>query len=162
MEPIAQSALAGLIAALVATAILGISRCVRQRLARRQDVKYIHGLLIQGKRRVIEAEDTFHGGMGTVMPADVLRAAQYNNMTKELGVAIERWALNLSHAQRKDIYDALDWYHTGGLYATKRDEGVVFMDIPEGRWPTVEMSMEAAREKFDRLEALEWLKLSEE
>ena len=97
-----------------------------------------------------------------MMPADVLRAAQYNNMTKELGVAIERWALNLSHAQRKDIYDALDWYHTGGLYATKRDEGVVFMDIPEGRWPTVEMSMEAAREKFDRLEALEWLKLSEE
>ena len=83
-------------------------------------------------------------------------------MTKELGVAIERWALGLSHAQRKEVYDALDWYHTDGLYATKRDDGVAFMDLPEGRWPTVEMSIEAAREKFDRLEAIGWLRLNED
>ena len=41
MEPIAQSAVAGLIAALTATAILGIARYIRQRLAKRRDVKYI-------------------------------------------------------------------------------------------------------------------------
>ena len=162
MESIAQSAIAGLIAALAATTILGVSRYVRQRLAERQDIKYLRGLLIQGKRRVIEAEDTFHEGMGTLMPADVLRAAQYNNMTKEIGVAIQRWALSLSHVQRKDLYDAMDWYHTDGLYATKSKGKVVFMDVPEGRWPTAEMSMEAARRKFDRLEAIEWLKLEDD
>ena len=162
MESIAQSAIAGLIAALAATTILGVSRYVRQRLAERRDIKYLRGLLIQGKRRVIAAEDTLHEGMGTLMPADVLRAAQYNNMTKQVGVAIERWALSLSHAQRKDIYDALDWYHTDGLYAAKKNGEVVFMDLPEGRWPTAEMTMEAARSRFDRLEAIKWLKLQDD
>ena len=159
MESIAQSATAGLIAALAATIILGVSKYIRQRLAERQDIRYLRSLLIQGKTHVLTAEDTFHEGIDRLMPADVLRAAQYNNMTKEIGVAIERWASSLSHAQRKDIYDALDWYHTDGLYATKSNGKVVFMDVPEGRWPTTEMSMEAATRKFDRLESIEWLNL---
>ena len=70
--------------------------------------------------------------------------------------------MSLSHVQRKDLYDAMDWYHTDGLYATKSKGKVVFMDVPEGRWPTAEMSMEAARRKFDRLEAIEWLKLEDD
>ena len=162
MDSIAESAIAGLIAALVATTILGLAKYIRQWLAKRQDVHYIRGLLVQGRGRVLTAKDTFHKGMKAVMPADVLRAAQYNNMITEVGVALERWTVNLSHGQRKEVYDALDWYHTDGLYATRRDGAVVFKDIPEGRWPTVEMSMEAAREKFDKLQSIEWLKLNEE
>ncbi len=162
MESIAQSAVAGLIAALVATTILGLAKYLRQWLAKRQDVRHLRGLLLQGKERVMKAEDTFHEGMGTLMPSDLLRAAQYNNMIREVGVALDRWVLNLSHAQRKDVYDALDWYHTDELYATKKDGEVVFMELLEGRWPTTEMSMEAARRKFEKLQSIKWLKLEDD
>ena len=59
MDSIAQSAVAGLIAALVATAILGLARYLRQELAKRRDVRYIRGLLIEGRKRVLESKDTF-------------------------------------------------------------------------------------------------------
>ena len=52
--------------------------------------------------------------------ADALRAAQYDNMLKELDVALEKWLPNLSNAQRKDVYDALDWYHIGKLQSNKK------------------------------------------
>ena len=159
MDSMTQSAFAGLIAALVATTILGLAKYVRQWWAKRQDVRYIRGLLVQGRKRVMGAKDTFHEGMGTSMPSDVLRAAQYNNMIREVRVAFESWSMNLSHGQRKDVYDALDWYHTHGLYATNKDGTVVFMELPEGRWPTTEMSMGAARKKFEKLQSIKWLKL---
>ena len=69
----------------------------------------------------MEAEDTFNKGMDATTSSDALRAAQYNNMMKQVGVALERRTVYLSHDQRNDIYDSLDWYHTDGLYATKED-----------------------------------------
>ena len=162
MDSVVQSAVAGLIAALAATTILGLAAYVRQRLAKRRDVNYLRGIFVEGRKRVIDAEDTFHKGMGKVIPEDVLRAAQYNNMMRQVGVALAKWTVNLSHAQRKEIYDALDWYHTDGLYATKKDGAVEFGELPEGRWPTTTMSMEAAREKFEKLQSIKWLKLKAE
>ena len=159
METIAQGAVAGLIAALVTTIILGLAKYALQRFANRQDVKYIRALLTQGRRRVMAAEDTVNKDMGTLIPADVLRAAQYNNMIREVGVALEKWTVNLNHGQRTDLYDALDWYHTDGLYATMKEGKVMFTELPEGIWPTVEMSSEAASNKFGRLQTVEWLKL---
>ena len=162
MESIAQGAVAGLIAALAATVFLGLTGYVRQRLAKRRDVRYIRNLLIKGRKRVMEAKDTFHSGMRMMMPADTLRAAQYNNMIREVGVTLESWTVNLSHAQRKDVYNALDWYQTDGLNATKKDGEVVFVELPEGRWPTTTMSKEAAKEKFEKLQSIKWLKLKED
>ena len=159
MDSIAQSAVAGLIAALAATAILGLAKYVYQRLANHRDVGHVRNILIRGRTRVMGAKDTPHQGMGVMMPADVLRAAQYNYMIREVGIALERWAVNLSHAQRKYIYDALDWYHADGLYTSKRDGKVVFMELPEGKWPTEEMSTQEARRKFDQLRSIKWLKL---
>ena len=159
MESIAQSAVAGLIAALTATAILGFAKCVRQWSAKRQDVRYLRNLLTEGRKRVLEAGDTFHKGMNATSSGDALRAAQYNNMIREVGVALEKWTVNLNHGQRMDLYDALDWYHTDGLYATMKECKVMFTELPEGRWPTVEMSSEAASNKFGRLQTVEWLKL---
>ena len=121
MESIAQSAVAGLIAALTATAILGFAKCVRQWSAKRQDVRYLRNLLTEGRKRVLEAGDTFHKGMNATSSGDALRAAQYNNMVKRLGIALEKWMVDLSHDQRKDIFDALDWYHTDSLQAVKKD-----------------------------------------
>ena len=159
MESIAQSAVAGLIAALTATAILGFAKCVRQWSAKRQDVRYLRNLLTEGRKRVLEAGDTFHKGMNATSSGDALRAAQYNNMVKRLGIALEKWMVDLSHDQRKDIFDALDWYHTDSLQAVKKDGKAVFIDIPDGRWPTTEMSLEVTNEKFEKLQSIMWLKL---
>ena len=159
MESIAQSAVAGLIAALTATAILGFAKCVRQWSAKRQDVRYLRNLLTEGRKRVLEAGDTFHKGMNATSSGDALRSAQYNNMVKRLGIALEKWMVDLSHDQRKDIFDALDWYHTDSLQAVKKDGKAVFIDIPDGRWPTTEMSLEVANEKFEKLQSIMWLKL---
>ena len=159
MESITEGAVAGLIAALAATAILGLAKNIHRWWANHQDVKHVRRVLKQGRNRVMAASDTLHKDMGVTMPADVLRAAQYNHMIRELGVTLDRWAVNLSHAQRKDLYNALDWYHAEGLYATKRDGKVVFMELPEGKWPTTEMSLQEATRKFDQLQSIEWLKL---
>ena len=159
MESIAEGAVAGLIAALAATAILGLAKYIHRWWANHQDVKHIRRVLNQGRNRVMAASDTFQKGLGVTMPADVLRAAQYNNMIREVGVTLDKWAGNLSHAQRKDLYNALDWYHADGLYATKRDGKVEFMELPEGKWPTTEMSLQEASRKFDQLQSIKWLKL---
>ena len=159
MESIAQSAVAGVIAALTATAILGLAKYVHHRRANHQDVGHVRNILIQGRTRVMGAKDTFHQGMSAMMPADVLRAAQYNSIIREVSVALDRWAVNLSHEQRKDLYDALDWHHADGLYATRRDGKVVFKEFPEGKWPTDEMSTQEAKRKFDQLRSVKWLKL---
>ena len=110
------------------------------------------------------AEDKFFEEMDATASADIIRARQYNRMIKELGVAFEMWAVNLSHTQRKEIYDALDWYHvrTDAQFAIERDGKVVFQEVPDGKWPAPEMSAGKAKEKFDRLRGIEWLKLDTE
>ena len=159
MNPITQGAIAGLIAALAATAILGIASYSHNLWAKHQDVKYLRNLLSDGRKRVMEAEDTFHSGMNATMPADVLRAAQYNYIMKEVGLALERWTVHLSHDQRKDIYDALDWYNQSGLHAVKRNGQVQFVELPDGRWPTTTMTAEEAQRRFEKLRSIKWLKL---
>ena len=49
---------------------------------------------------MLEAGDTFHKGMNATSSGDALRAAQYNNMVKRLGIALEKWMADLSHDQR--------------------------------------------------------------
>ena len=92
MESIAQGAIAGLIAAL----IFGLLNDVHKRWNKHKDARYIRDLLIQGEKYVMEAEDTFHKGMGASMSSGALRAAQYNNMLRQVGVALERWTVDLS------------------------------------------------------------------
>ena len=162
MESIALSAVAGVIAALAATAILGIARYVRHLWGRRQDVKYIRALIIEGKGRVMEAKDMYFEGMDASISEGAARAAQYNIMLKQIGLALEKWAVMLSHDQRKDIYDALDWYHTNpeGLPAIRHNGQVVIVQLPEGRLPIEDMSLQAAKDSFKKLESIKWLKLN--
>ena len=114
MSSIAPGAIAGVIAALTATAILGIARYVRRFAARRQDIRAIREILLVGKKRVLESKDTCNTNMHTTIPGNVLRAAQYNNMIKQLSIALEKWPANLRYNQRKEILEALDWYNTNG------------------------------------------------
>lgn len=158
-----SSALEGLItgtgAGLAVTVILGIAQWLRLYWSRWNDVKYIRDLLIQGKKRVIEAEDTHHSGMNSMMSEDNLRAAQYNLLMRHMEVALEKWTIHLSHSQRRDLLKALDWFHIDSLYGLPGHGTVEFYEPPAGRWPTKEMSIQHAEEKFQKLESVKWLKL---
>ena len=108
------------------------------------------------------AKDVYFTHMDASMSAGAIRAAQYNIMLKQIGLALEKWAVMLSHKQRKNIYDALDWHHANpeGLPAIKRNGHAVVVELPEGRLPVEEMSLQAAKESFEKLESIKWLKLS--
>ena len=138
MEDMAESAVAGLIAALTATSILGVAKWVYQRHLQRLDVKQIQEVLTDGRRRVLEAKEAFNHNMDATLPGDMLRAAQYNLMIKQLRIALDHTTSNLSYAKRKDIFDALDWYHAKSLYFTRDAAGdpVSKDDLPVGNWPT--------------------------
>ena len=115
-----------------------------------RDVKQIREVLTTGRKRVMDA----------TLPGDVLRAAQYNLIIKQLRVALDHTTSKLPYAKRKDIFDALDWYHVKFLYATKDErDNPVFRDLPDGSWPTTEMQESQAVDKFKRLESIKWLKL---
>ena len=162
MCSIVESAFAGMIAAMTATAILGVAKWVRQWWLRSQDIEYLRSVLIEGRKLVMEAKDTPHPGTDATSSADTWRAALYNNMIKKLDVALEKWLVNLSHKQRKDIFDALNWYHTDALHATLKNGKMEFVDLPNGKWPTTEMPMNVAKEKFEKLQSIKWLKLKAE
>ena len=158
MNSIASSAVAGVIAGLTVTAILAIASCVRRCSARRQDIRTIREILLEGRKRVLKAEDTPDANMNTTIPGDALRAAQYNNMIKKLSVVLEKWPTHLTNDQRKDVFEALDWHKTDSLKATKNKLGqVTFVELPEGRWPYNDMRSEFAEEKFSRLKSIKWL-----
>ena len=160
MDGIGGNAVAGLIAALAATTILGVGKWIRLAYLRHLDVKYVREVITDGRRRVMGSKDTFHHGMNATLTADTLRSAQYNLMIKQLMVALDHATSTLSHDQRKDVFDALDWYHTHSLHARKNNHGKpVFVDLPLGRWPTTEMQERRAVDKFKLLESIKWLKL---
>ena len=79
MPDIAGSAVAGLIAALTATTILGAAKWIHLKYLQRLDVKQIREVLTTGRKRVMDA----------TLPGDVLRAAQYNLIIKQLRVALD-------------------------------------------------------------------------
>ena len=142
--------MAGLIAALTATIILGAAKWIHLKYFQRLDVKQIREVLTTGRKRVMDA----------TLPGDVLRAAQYNLIIKQLRVALDHTTSKLPYAKRKDIFDALDWYHVKFLYATKDErDNPVFRDLPDGSWPTTEMQESQAVDKFKSLESIKWLKL---
>ena len=161
MEDIAGSAVAGLIAAVAATIILGVAKWVYQKHLQRLDVKQIQEVLTDGRRRVLEAKKTFNHNMNATLPVDMLRAAKYNLMIKQLRVALDHTTSNLSYAKRKGIFDALDWYHVNSLYLIKDAAGnpVSKDDLPVGNWPTNAMQEIQAIDKFKGLESIKWLKL---
>ena len=160
MQDIAGGAVAGVIAALTATAILVSLKWIHREYLRHLDVKQIREVLTTGRKRVMESKETFYHRMGATVPGDVLRAAQYNLIIKQLRVALDHTTSKLPYAKRKEIFNALDWYHVKSLWATKDKCGnPVFVDLPVGSWRWNEMQESQAVDKFKRLESIKWLKL---
>ena len=75
MEDLAGNAVAGLIAALTATTILGAAKWIYLKHLQRLDVKQIRAVLTDGRKLVIESKKTFHHGMDTTSSGDVIRCA---------------------------------------------------------------------------------------
>ncbi len=164
VDTVVQGAVSGLIAGMVVAAVLGIFREFRERVQRRQEEQYLRSLFIEGKM-ILTTEDLQLEGLGITVPADHRRAADYKRLSRQVGVALERWSPHLSPSQRKDIYDALDWFHTDPtrmLFATTAENEGRFVDVPDGAFPAEAMSEEAAAEVYERLQAIGWLKLPRE
>ena len=100
MPDIAGSAVAGLIAALTATTILGAAKWIHLKYLQRLDVKQIREVLTTGRKRVMESKETFLLGMDATLPGDVLRAAQYHLTIKQLRVALDHTTSKLPYAKR--------------------------------------------------------------
>ena len=157
----ASSAVAGIVAAIVATAILGAAKWIHMKHLQHLNIRQIRQILTAGRERVMASTDEFNPGMDTTLPADALRCAQYNLMIKQLAIALDHTTTRLPYSKRRQIFEALDWYHAKSLHAIKNDDGrPVFVTLAEGKWPTVEMKASHAIDKFDRLEAIGWLKLT--
>ena len=93
-------------------------------------------------------------------PVDSKDLTQYNLIIKQLRVALDHTTSKLPYAKRKDIFNALDWYHVEFLYATRdKRDNPVFRDLPDGSWPGTEIQESQAVDKFKRLESIKWLKL---
>ena len=78
---------------------------------------------------------------------------------KEIGRCCGKMDGEFVHDQRKDIFNALDWYHTDSLHAVEKDGKAVFVELLDGKWPTMEMPMKEAKKKFEKLQSITWLKL---
>jgi len=83
-------------------------------------------------------------------------------LLKKIGLALKELTPHLSPFEKKDMYDALDWYNTekqDELPAVVQNRQVMFVDLPDGRWPVQEMSLEDAKTKFKELQRIHWLEL---
>ena len=162
MDQIAQGAVAGVVAGLLTTAILGIARWIRQSRSARRDTKHVRKIIADARISVFNAEDFFHSGMRKAVSGDTLRAAQYNLMIRQLMIAIDPMSTNLSPDRQNELREALDWFHKDALYAVNRpgpSEPEFTTAIRDGLWPTNTMTTTQAAEIFARLAELRWLKV---
>ena len=110
---------------------------------------------------MLESEETSLSNMDATAHGDALRCAQYNLMIEQLRIALDHTTSKLPYVKRKEIFDALDWYHTESLYARKDNDGkpVFVSNLPPGQWPTTTMEKKFALNNFKRIESIKWLKL---
>ena len=91
----------------------------RARKAREQQLDYLRNLLTASQRSVFTSRDIaaheLRPELGEQLPngisADALRVEVFNLMLRELGEALEYQASELTPTERKEIRDALDWFH---------------------------------------------------
>ena len=160
VNSIASSALAGVIAALTVTAILGVASYIRRLSARRQAIRHLQYLFTHARERVMQAEERRIDSTHLRIPANALRATRYNVMLKELGIALDKWSTALSHDQRQEIIEAVDWYNLEAFSVEEDWPGrAVLKKMPDGVW-IGDLEQEAAQEKFQNLKSIKWLKLT--
>ena len=94
--------------------------------------------------------------------ADEWRAVLYNEMLGEVGRTLDHWSPHLQLERKQSLLRALDWYHRGRVLVApppRIASHEKFLQVEPGTWPGNEMSLDQAREKFRKLEAVKWLNL---
>ena len=114
------------------------------------------GLILKAKG-LLDLEDSSK----MLIEADVWRARLYNEMLEELGRMLDHWSPHLAQKRKLTLLSALDWYHKEGVHLRPGPAvyGRQFMDVAPGTWPYTEMSFDNAKDQFEKLEAVKWLKL---
>lgn len=130
----------------------------------RKEAAAIRNIIVEDRRLIFDAKDMLDPEDLTAIlaRADEWRAALYNEMLGEVGRTLDHWSPHLPLERKQRLLRALDWYHREGVFLAPppRIAGrKKFLEIEPGTWPGNEMSLDQAREKFGKLEAVKWLKL---
>lgn len=105
-------------------------------------------------------QDTNYDGISGRVRENFLRACRYNVMVKELDEFFKTGNVHISHAKKKDIFNALDWYKIDYLDVIKvRAADPMCSEIQDGMIPSSHITIKIANEIFGKLESIKWLKM---
>lgn len=130
----------------------------------RKESAAIRNIIVEDRRLIFDAKDVLDPEDSTarLARADEWRAVLYNEMLGEVGRTLDHWSPHLPLERKQRLLHALDWYHRGRVLVAPppRIAGhKKFLQIEPGTWPGNEMSLDQARAKFGKIEAVKWLKL---
>lgn len=108
----------------------------------------------------MEYQNTSYDGISGPVRENFLRACRYNVMVKELDEFFKTGNIHISHAKKKDIFNALDWYKIDYLNVVKvRAADSMCSEIQDGMIPSSYIKIEITNEIFGKLESIKWLKM---
>ena len=129
----------------------------------RKEAAAIRNIIVEDRRLIFDAKDVLDPEDLSVRLArvDEWRAVLYNKMLGEVGRILDHWSPHFPQERKQSLLRALDWYHREGVIVAPgpRVVGHKFPQIEAGTWPGDEMSLDEAKERFGKLEAVKWLKL---
>ena len=129
----------------------------------RKEAAAIGKIIDEDRRLIFDAKDVPDPDdlSVTFARADEWRAVLYNKMLGEVGRNLDHWSPHLPQERKQSLLRALDWYHREGVFLapSPRVVGHKFLQVEPGTLPGDEMSLDEAKEKFGKLEAVKWLKL---
>ena len=130
-----------------------------------EQVAAIRNIIVEDRRLIFDAKDVPDPKDSSVRlaGADEWRALLYNEMLGEVGRTLDHWSPHIPLERKQSLLRALDWYHReGGVFVAPGPPIVgknKFLQMEPGTWPSNKMSLDEAKEKFRKLEAVTWLKL---
>jgi len=159
-QSLVVSSVGGLVAAVSFAGLIQLWRVWQAR----KEAAAIRNIIVEDRRLIFDAKDVPDPEDSTarLARADEWRAALFNEMLGEVGRTLDHWSPHLPLERKQSLLRALDWYHRGRVWVAPppRIAGhKKFLQIEPGTWPGNEMSLDQARERFGRLEAVTWLKL---
>ena len=158
-QDILVSAVGGVFAALAFAGLVQIWRYWQAR----KETAAIRNIIVEERRCIFDAKDVLDPEdlCVTLARADEWRAQLYNKMLGEIRRTLDHRSPHLPLERKQSLLRALDWYHSEGVFVAPapRVHGYKFPQIEPGIWPGDEMSLDEAKEKFQKLEAVKWLKL---
>ena len=129
----------------------------------RKEATAIRKIIVEDRCLIFDAKDVPDPeDLGkTFARADEWRAMLYNKMLEEVGRILDHWSPHLPQERKQSLLRALDWYHREGVFLAPgpRVVGHKFTQVEPGTLPGNQMSLDQAKEKFAKLEAVKWLKL---